>query len=75
MSRRHRIPRRRGRRPSLAGALLRAVAIGGLVYVVLAEAADMTGGAAVLLGAFAAGFAVRGRIRVPYVRTGWRRLR
>lgn len=71
MSRRY---RRRGRRP-LGESILTALVVAGLTYAVLTRFAHMNGNAAAMLAAFAAGFVVRAGVRVPYIRTGWRRPR
>jgi hypothetical protein len=60
-------------RPKLGETLLAAAFVGGLSYLLLTWAAHMNGNAALMCGVIAAGVMLRHRIRVPYVRIGWRR--
>lgn len=65
--------RRYRRRPKVIETLLAAAFAGGLTYVILTWATHMNGNAAAMCGTFAAGIMLRHRIRVPYIRIGWRR--
>lgn len=67
--------RRRYRRPRLFSAVLTVLVIGVLAYLVLTRITHMHGNAAVMVAGIAAGWMLRAAVRVPYIRTGWRRPR
>ena len=74
MTRRRRY-RVRTRRRASRGAVARIAFTAGIAFVTLAGILHINASVAGALAAFGAGFLLRGKVRVPYVRTGWRRLR
>lgn len=67
--------RRRGRRPRLGEALVRAAVLAALTYTAIAWATDLNKSAAVAAAGVVAGWVLRGKTRIPYLHFGWRRMR
>lgn len=67
--------RLRTRRRRTGNAIAQVVVVAALTFAVATGVLHASAGVAVVVAAFAAGFLLRGRVRVPYLRTGWRRMR
>lgn len=53
---------------------MKAVALAGVTYAAITWMTEASNSTAAAIGGVVAGFILRGRVRVPFIRAGWRRM-